>query len=261
MTGTEFASYIRQSTNTDSTSFTDAEIIVWANIMKDEMSADMTEAFTDYFQIPYTTSLVADQREYAIPANFIKVKRLEAKIDGTNFVKVTPFDISNDDRPLRAETDITSAFSSQRPKYDYFRGSIKIYSGTISAVTNGLAGDFIVYPSAITADGAGSTLDLTGSDDLSVNPSTTAAGVPRNFHMLWADGVVIKYKNTRDRPIPLTEGEQMWQQRFAQQISVFKDTNSDEMVEMVGEDPWNNTNRTAYGDYNAIGAPNDGSQY
>ncbi len=238
MIGTSFASYIREKTSTNSTTFTDADIVLRANIIKDEMADQITEAFQDFFLIPYTDSLVADQREYALPNDYIKVKQIEAKLDGTSWIKLDPFDINNYRRPTN-DTDIKSNFSTANAKYDLFRGSFQIYSGAdISAVTNGLKAWFIVYPADISADGSGSTLNLAGTDDLSIAPTTTTLGFPRSFHRLWADAIIVDYKNSKDRPIPLSEGEQMWNQRMQQAIQMIKDTNVDDMVGLVGEDAW-----------------------
>ena len=236
MDGTAFATYIRNKTYTDSTSFTDAQIVTRANIIKDEMASRITEAFGDFFLVPETASLIDDQREYALPDDYIKVKQVEAKLDGTNWTKLEPFDINNYRRPT-GETDILANFSDAHPKYDLFRGSFKIYSGSApTAVTDGLKLWCVIYPADI------DTADLSGSTDLSVNPTTTSLGFPRNMHRLWADAVVIDWKESQDRPVVQTAGEQMWESRLQEQISILKDTNIDEMVGLVGEDPWTNSN-------------------
>ena len=232
MTGTQFAEYIRNKTYTDSTSFTDAKIVTRANIIKDEMAARITEAFGDFFLVPQTASLVADQREYALPDDYIKIKQVEAKLDGINWNKLKPFDINNYRRPTD-ETDILANFSDNDPQYDIFRGSFKIYNGSaITAVTDGLKLWCIIYPEDIT------TATLSLSTDISIPTTAIDVGVPRNMHRLWADAVVIDWKESQDRPVPQTAGEQMWETRFQEQINILKDTNIDEMVGLVGEDPW-----------------------
>ena len=232
MNGTAFATYIRNKTYTDSTSFTDAQIVTRANIIKDEMASRITEAFGDFFLVPQTSSLVADQREYSLPDDYIKIKQVEALLDGTNWKKLKAFDINNYRRPTN-ETDILANFSDNNPQYDVFRGSFMIYSGSaITAITDGLKLWCIIYPADL------ETTDLSGTTDLSVPSIDTEVAMPRNMHRLWADAVVIDWKESQDRPVPQTAGEQMWETRIREQISILKDTNIDEMVGLVGEDPW-----------------------
>jgi hypothetical protein len=250
MTGTEFAEYIRTATQTNSTTFTDAQIISYTNAVRNAMCAEIREASSDLFVIPYTDDLVANQREYPLPENAFEngVKQIELKLDGTNFVKAEPFDINNDPRAT-SESDIISGFSNAAPKYDTFRNSIKIYSGTISAVTGGLACQFFVYPPKMSTDGSGSTFNIAGSTDLSAAPSTTTVGFPSQFHELWADKVSIKYKQNKDRPVTLTEGEQMWRVRMDEQIEILRNSNSDEQVTLVGQNAWTVRNRVDGSEY------------
>ena len=41
-----------------------------------------------------TTSTVASQQDYAMPAGALKIKRLEISYDGTNWYKAEPFDVT-----------------------------------------------------------------------------------------------------------------------------------------------------------------------
>ena len=150
-----------------------------------------------------------------------------------------PFDINNYRRPTD-ETSILANFSDANPKYDILHGSFIIYNGSaITAVTDGIKRWTIIYPADIDA------ADLSGSDDLSINPSDTTVGFPRNMQRLWADAVILDWKETQDRPIKLNRNEQLWETRFQEQMSVLRDTNVDEMVGLVGEDPWTQPEREA----------------
>ena len=122
MTGTQLASYIRARTYTDSTSFTDDQILLLTNIIKDEMASQITQAFEDIFLISTTDSLVAGQRKYLLPADYIKIKQIEANLN-EEWVKLAPFDINNYRRPTNEE-NILKNFAI--PQYDLFNGSFKI---------------------------------------------------------------------------------------------------------------------------------------
>ena len=91
------------------------------------------------------------------------------------------------------ETTIRENFSDDNPVYEITRQSIKIYTeSAIIDVTDGLKIHYTVYPTDIT------TGTLASSDDLSLDPSTTSFGIPREFHKYWAMKIVISYKEDND---------------------------------------------------------------
>lgn len=251
MTGAELAAIVRRKTYTDTTSFTNADIVASLNEIMDEIAPKITQAFQDMFLLPQTDDLVADQREYALPDGFIKLKQLEAKLDGLDWIKVDPFDLNNDRRPT-AEADILENFGTGQGevKYDTFRGSFKIYSGAaITSVTGGLKGWFIVYPPKFSVDGASSTFNITGTTDLSIAPSDTTVGIPRLFHKLIAQKVIVDWKLTQDKPVALNQDEQLWEVKFKEMVNVLRDQNPDEMVGLVGEDAHSVPNRETGANY------------
>ena len=95
MTPVEFAYHVRFMTRTNSTTFTDAEILALMKIRQDEIAKAILEADEDILLIPQYTSLVADQREYPLPQDMLSsIKRVEAKLDGTNFIKLNELDVT-----------------------------------------------------------------------------------------------------------------------------------------------------------------------
>ena len=42
---------------------------------------------------------------------------------------------------------------------------------------------------------------------MSENPTLTSFGIPTELHFVWAAKVIIEYKNSKEKPIPLTERE------------------------------------------------------
>lgn len=245
MTGAQFGTYIRKKTRTDSTTFPDAELISFANAVKDEMALRIEEVNEDYFGSVETTDLLVTDttREYPFPEDMLnRMKMLEAQFDGTNWVRLLELDLNLYNRTTD-DTIIEQYFANEYGKafYDIFRGSLWLYTGEIDTqVDDGLKLWLFSFPADLSADGAGAgdeaTLDLSGDDpateDLSIDPSTTALGFPRAFHRLWADGVVIEYKQSRDTPLPLSEREQNYEYHLVRALQAIKGTNRDRALIM-----------------------------
>jgi hypothetical protein len=169
-----------------------------------EISNAIIDADEDILLIPQTTGLVANQREYSFPNDMVSnLKRVEAKLDGTNWLKLSNIDLTSLPQPTD-ETHITYYFSNDEGNcfYHLLRKSIYIFSGTITTVAAGLKAWFNTYPTAIT--------NLASTTDMSNDPSSTSNGVPRELHEIWARGVIIDYKESREKPIPLTEREKSY---------------------------------------------------
>lgn len=234
MTGVNFAALVRNYTRTNSTVLTDVELVLLANTIKDEFAPQIMEADEDLFGIPATRDLVASdvndftKREYSNPDDMIAIKSVEAKLDGTNLVHLTELDLTRY-RRVSDEATVTNLFNngavagsnSNGAAFDIFRNSLWLYSGTISAVTGGLKMWYIAFPADI------STASLALTTDLSIDPSSTSSQLPRQFHELWARRISILWKSNREKPIPLTEREQVFDRDFKKAIGSIKNLNKD----------------------------------
>lgn len=224
-TPAEAATYIRLKTRTNSTTFTDADILVLLNIKKNEVCQRALETDEDIFELPTYMNLVANQREYPLHSEILsRISRVEAKLDGSNWLKLTEFDLPEYDKPLTPESNITANFSNEEGHafYDIMRKSIWLYSGTIATVTDGLRIWESTWPSNVATMG--------GLTDMSVDPSTTTHGIPKELHKVMMDGVVIEWKSSREKPIPLTEREQIWEHDMEKAIQTLKKANYDREV-------------------------------
>ena len=202
MTPYKLASYIRFRTRSNSTTFDNTEMLAYLETRLDEISADILKTDEDILLIPQYATLVADQREYPFPSDMLaRVKRIEGKLDGTNWIKLNELDITQHDYPITLEADITKHFTNNEGEayFDIMRKAITIYSGTIVDVTNGLRMWINTWPKTIA--------DLTSTTDMSVDPSVYEHGIPRELHEILARGVIIDFKSSREKPIPLTERE------------------------------------------------------
>lgn len=225
MTAAQFAAYVRLKTHTNSTTFTDTDIIILMRQRQDEIAQAIMKTDEDILLIPQKTDLVADRRDYPYPADILsRIKRVEAKLDGTNWLKLHELDVTSVRTPVSSETDITNNFSNTQDNafYDLLRKSIVIYSGTITSVTDGLKLWCDTWPTAVT--------NLAATDELSLDPSTTTHGIPRSMHEIWARGVIIDYKQGKEKPIALDEHELNYEKDMEKAILTLKHGNLDREV-------------------------------
>ena len=136
-----------------------------------------------------------------------RIKRVEAKLDGTTWIPLVEIDTTQIGVPISTETNITDMFNNSQmsntnpngARFDILRKSIFIYSGTITATTDGLRILVKTWPAAISS--------LSSDTDMSEDPTTTTHGIPRSMHEIWSRGVIIDYKESREKPIPLNQTE------------------------------------------------------
>ena len=230
MTGVAFAALIRKYTRTNATTLTNADIVVLANPVKDDIAEELMVADEHYFEVPNYIDLVASRREYPLPDDNLGIARVEAKLDGTNFIKLVHADAGQYSRTTD-ETTIVSRFANVEGSayYDIVRRSIYIYSGAITSVAGGLKLVNSTYPQDITV----STLNL--STDMSIDPSPTQFSLPRSLHELWARKISINYKSNREKPLPLTDQELLYDRDLRRKISLL--TNQDKDTELLATVP------------------------
>lgn len=240
MKALELATYIRTKTRTTTTTFPDSMMLPFVKIRMDELSRRLMNGLAtdeDIFLTPQYANLVANKRSYGFPADILsRIKRVEAKFDGSNWVRLWPMDL-NEYEGVHNESDITNHFNNYAydkvgntsgARYDVLRKSLYIYSGTIADVEGGLKLWAFDYPAPLD--------NLTDNTrDLEDDPSTTTHGFPRELHELLARGVIIDYKESREKPIPLTEREQNYDSDVEKAIRTLK--NGDQNREIIGSLP------------------------
>lgn len=219
----EFATYIRFKTKTDSNTLTDAELVTLANLAKDDLAKELAKTNEDIFGMKYKRNLEAGVREYSFPDNILSnIKAVEAYVanGGTECKKFDEFDLTQY-RGTTDEASIRNAFSGKY-QFDIFRKSLWLYTGEeIVDVENGIILWAIQYPADIT------TAQLSTETDMSIAPSTTTHGMPKESHKLWATKVIIDYKNSKEKPIPLSESEANFDADLAKLLSSLRGTNLD----------------------------------
>ena len=219
MDGTTFASLIREYTRTNSTSLPDATIVLLANTVKDDFAAEIIKADENIFGVVATNNLRASdadditQREYKLPQDNLKVIKVEAMPDGESWLPFEKFDLSIYKKPT-TDPQVTEQFANVEGSafWHKFRNAIWLFCGAITATNNALEIHYIAYPADITTD------DLSGSTDLSEDPTNTTSQLPRQFHELWARKVSIMWKSNRSKPIPLSERELQFEVDFQKKM-------------------------------------------
>lgn len=227
MTGKAFVDYIRLKTRTNSGTFTDTEILALANVRLDTIAHEVLDVDEDIFVTPMKTNLIAGNREYPFPQSLLsRIKYVEAKFDGTNWAKLTEMDLHQYTRTTD-ETYILSRFANEEGKafYDIDRKSLWIYSGAIANVELGLKLWCNVYPAYLDASRIANNVT-----DMSVDPTDTTFGFPRELHEIWARGVIIDWKESREKPIPLTQSELAYRVDLQNAIFKMKHGNLDRSV-------------------------------
>lgn len=221
MTYVQFATLARYYTKTNSTTFSDADILILANIFKDDICGKIgKDVDEDYFGLRFERNLIAGQREYCLPAQMMsRIKYLQAKLDGTNWSKLNETDLSVYGKYV-TEDEIEAVYADKSPEFDIWDKSIYLLnSSPIIDVVDGLKLWCIIWPADFAA--------LTSTEDMSNNPDEYSHGFPRQFHELLARRVSIAYKSSKDRPIPLSEKEQLYEVDLKQELDTMKDANLD----------------------------------
>lgn len=187
MTATALASLIRLKTKTTSSTFTDADMLVYVNAAIDELAGRIQQERPEIWNVPATFNLEADKREYAFPEDVINnIASLELKFSSTgSFVRARALKQAPDDYAL-SEANIASYHTNLTPWYFVRRKAVYVLSGTITDVTGGGRLVYNAFPVSLAS--------MSGSEDLSLDPTTTTHGFPREFHELLARRVSIEYK-------------------------------------------------------------------
>ena len=221
MTTTELATYVRFKTKTNTTTFTNADMLVLANLFKDEIAGKIQKLRPENFNVPALDNLVADQREYAFPSDVLNnIVTVELKFSSTgDYVLANPLQRKDYGNALQ-ESLIVNDYTNEKPFYFIRRRAIYILSGAIIAVTDGIRLVFNSFPANFTS--------MTGSTDMSVDPSTTTHGFPREFHELLGRRISIGYKNRNN--VKLDRDELKYDTDLEDMLENFSQVNLDEQV-------------------------------
>jgi hypothetical protein len=135
-TGSGLRNRTRYLTRTDSTTYSDsdldASLNAWNNVFTTEILAAMDD--WDFKAETATSDLVANQQEYVMPTDLLKIKRIEVSYDGTNWKYVNWFDINERGEQTHNLTD----FTTDEPYADMMDGSVMLYPIPTTSITGGI---------------------------------------------------------------------------------------------------------------------------
>jgi hypothetical protein len=224
MTALELANYIRFELKANTTTLPDTDLLPIVNMWMFQMAGRIAGLDEDHFAVEATTDLVANQRQYQNPTDLIKMKYLEAKLDGTNWVRLDETDMNTTKR-LTDETSILAIYNNSAGScaFEKFASGFIILSGAITAVDDGLKLHYISFPGKLT--------DLTDNTrDLAAVFDSTHDGFPTEFHELLATRCIIAVKDASDNPKALTQDERLFKVNFNEQIDNLAGQNLDKTV-------------------------------
>lgn len=142
----------RRFSNTDSTTYTDADMDASLNVYYDLFVNEILESMDgwDFQGEVATAALVTDQQEYSFPTDIMKIKRVEVTYDGTNWYNVAFMDI-NERGAATDTTSISNDFSESKPYADLHDNSLFLYPIPGSGSAAGLKIWYEKLPTALSA--------------------------------------------------------------------------------------------------------------
>lgn len=230
MTLGDVATKARAITNTDTSSYTDALLLIDINIWYQKIVSMIFESqddtdFDDARRTDYpiqTTPMVANQRDYqmAVSEAVLKIKRVDMTYDGSHWYRAQAMDSGQYgfgvgfDQATSTDTVFDQHFIQQAPVFDVSYNSIFIAPMPLAAdVANG---------GTIRVEWERNVIPFTTSDYTSVlTDSTVVPGFDAPFQPMLAAGAAFEYATTRQLP-QLTQLQQQlqdWEVRLRQAYS------------------------------------------
>lgn len=230
MTLGDVAKKARFLTNTDTSSYTDAELLIDINIWyqkvvtmifasQDESDFDDQRA-TNYPE--QTTPMIASQRDYPIPVTerMLKIKRVDVTWDGTTAYRATPFDTGNFPEGIKfnnassTDTNFDQNFIKEAPRYDIAYNSVWIMPMPSAADVAAGATIRIEWERNVTPFVVGDYTSV-------LTDSTVVPGFDAPFHPILAYGAAGEKAISKQLPQLKQIGPQLvdWEARIRQEYS------------------------------------------
>lgn len=211
MTLGDVATKARALTNSDTVSYTDANLLIDINIWYHKVVSMILESqdeadFDDLRRSNYpiqTTPLVAGQRDYSfgVSEKVLKVKRVDVSWNnGTNWYRADPIDSGTVSEGIgftnasSTDAELDQQFIQTAPRYDFSYGALWLYPmPTATDVTNG---------AIMRVEWERQIQVFTTADYTSVlTDSTVVPGFDDPFHVMLAYGAAYEYAQTKQLPM------------------------------------------------------------
>ena len=131
--------FTRFITDTDTITFTNADLDASLNMYYDLFVSEILDAMDEWdFNADIATAdLVANQQEYVFPTALLKIKRIEVTYDGANWYKAEPMGV-NEVGHATDTTSIREHFITSEPYFDLMDTSLMLYPIPTAGVTPGI---------------------------------------------------------------------------------------------------------------------------
>lgn len=204
MTLSDIQNKIYSLTDTDSTSYPNANMLIDLNLWNQKIVSMIIDSQDEgSYDDPLNTSypifktLLTANRDVQIPTSIrsLKVKNLSVSYDGVNLYRAEPLDIDETYLPVSdaanttAQAFIDANMSRTAPRYDVKFGSFWLYPmPTATDVANGayMVSEFFRQP-----------VDFTSSD---LTTGTLVPGFDASFHAMLAYGPAMEYATIKQLP-------------------------------------------------------------
>ena len=178
------------------------------NTVLDSLYGAISWKNLNYFGTFTDENLVGTTRIYVIPDEILnKLKRIEVKLGGSGSYVWKPLimkEINDIPNFVFDEVWITSNYDNENPVGFIMGNALYILSGTVPTETNGIRYYWLKFPNEIAS--MEGTIELSKvQDNFGADGQTITIGLPRQFHRLVADAMVIDYKEANEIPLSLNE--------------------------------------------------------
>lgn len=206
------------------------DMLYVANLILPDMCGAISWKNLGYFGDFTDLDTIGSVRIYPIPEELHnKIRAVEVYVGGS-WKKLTIKDINDIANLEFNETWITENFNNESPVGFIYGGALYILSGQLEAATPGIRFWFITMPDRISdVVGMDSTVELHLMTTVRTMTGTTMAiGLPKQFHRLFANAIIIDYKEANE--LPLVGREQLYDQDLKTKLSELSPLSTDEEV-------------------------------
>lgn len=224
-TEVNLATLARLKAKANTTSLPNADLLVLANLYKDEICSAIAAVRPEAFNVEDLQTLTANTRTYAFDTTVLNnIVRVELRFSATGDYVLATATSQDKVRIALQESVIVGYYSNDEPVYFVRNKFIYILSGTIATAADGVKMVHKKFPADLAA--------MTDTNNLNAN-TLTAPGFPKEFNELWARRISIAFKGIKERP--LNDEEKKYPTDLANKISDYSIPNLDE--EIVGKLP------------------------
>lgn len=235
---TEVIDLARRKSKTNSSTFSDSDMLLYLKAKVPQYQTDIEQVNEDYMGSIEFRDLRATgdgtyedggetylSREYNLPIDMIpRLKFVTAMLDGENWIRLKQYDLNEIKIPFE-EDRILGMFNNTEgvAGYEIFRGSLFLLTGEIEeAVSNGLK--LWTYAYAPLPN----TIPVAGSDE---DYDLDLYGIPEVMHELLATALSLEWKSNLETPAPLTSMEQNYYILYEKALRSLKSLDRDQEVQ------------------------------